>query len=239
MMSIFPKAQSKTSSRARRLNSGFTLVEALVVISIIVVLAVTLTAVVGRVRREASSAVCVSKMSQFGSTLQLYAQENSGRLPTSRTYGTLHTGQGPWYNRDDRRFQSVIGEYLGCAESTTWSTQGASMTFDASLAWPALLAQGQPGASSVLLNTSVQLLTNGTVGTGSPWAGSPTAPGGPYVGRMLHQIDEPRNQRVFVEVDQKNTNAGWKHLQPPGPIHGNYRNCLYFDWHVDRLVVKP
>ena len=51
---------------------------------------------------------------------------------------------------------------------------------------------------------------------------------------MLDQIEEPAKAQAFIEVDQKNTNAGWKSACPPGPIHGNYRNALYFDWHVGR-----
>lgn len=224
--------------RPGRTRAGFTLTEILVVIVIIAVLASVMLMVISNMRRSASSAVCVTKMRQIASTLVMYAQEHNGRLPTSASYGTLFVGQGPWYNRDDRRLQNHIGEYLGAPESNTWSTQGAQMTFDPSFAWPALLAEGKPGASSVLLNTSVKYRSGDTVSTLSPWSGTKPS-GGSYAGRMIENIVDPRSAQVFVEVDQKNTNAGWKALQPPGPIHGKYRNCLYFDWHVDRLPITP
>lgn len=233
------KIQLNRHSRSVPLRRGFTLVEVLVVISIIAVLAVIAISTTRHIRRAASSAVCVSKMSQIGSAILIYSQEHGGRLPTSAAYGAPFVGQGPWYNRDDRRFQNIIGEYLGCAESTTWSTSAKLMTYDATFAWPALLSEGQEGAPSVLLNSSVKLLVNGTSSTGSPWAGSRSAPGSAYVGRMLDQIDEPGKQAAFGEVDQKNTNAGWKNLLPPEPVHGSYRNTLFFDWHVDRVAVKP
>lgn len=35
---------------------------------------------------------------------------------------------------------------------------------------------------------------------------------------MLDRIKESAKESAFVEVDQKNTNAGWKNLLPPGPI---------------------
>lgn len=224
--------------RKARRAPGFSLTEVLVVIAIIAILASALMMVLANMRRSASSAVCVTKMRQIGSTLAMYAQEHNGRLPTSPSYGTLFVGQGPWYNRDDRRLQKHIGEYLGAEESDTWSTQGAQMTFDPSFAWPALIANCKPGASSVLLNTSVKYRSGETISTVSPWSGI-KPDGGSYTGRLLDNIMEPQNARVFIEVDQKNTNAGWKNLQPGGPIHGKYRNCLYFDWHVDRVAAKP
>lgn len=226
------------SRRARRAPSGFSLTEILVVIVIIAVLAAVSMMAISNMKRSASSAVCATKMRQIGSTLIMYAQEHNGRLPTSPSYGTLFVGQGPWYNRDNRRLQNHIGQYLGAPESTTWSTQGAQMTFDPSFAWPELLSKGKPGASSVLLNTSVKYLNAGTESNLSPWSGT-KVDGGSHVGRMIDNIVDPGRAQVFVEVDQKNTNAGWKSLQPPGPIHGKYRNTLYFDWHVERVPAKP
>ena len=167
-----------------------------------------------------------------------YCQDHNGRLPTSASYGTLFVGQGPWYNRDDRRLQSHLSEYLGASESTTWSTQGALMTFHPSFAWPELISKGKPGAASVLLNTSVRYRNGSTDSIVSPWAGSKPA-GGTYTGCVLDNIVDPRTAQVFVEVDQKNTTAGWKDLQPTGPIHGKYRNALYFDWHVARVLAQP
>lgn len=224
--------------QARRRAAGFTLTELLVVIVIIVVLASLGMMAISSTRRSASSAVCVTKMRQIGSALLIYSQENSGRLPTSSAYGTLFGGQGPWYNRDDRRLQKHIGGYLGALESTTWSTQGSQMDFNAGFSWPALIANCKRGASSVLLNSSVKYRNGGSISSVSPWSGS-KPDGGAYVGRTLDNIEEPGKSQVFIEVDQKNTNAGWKDLQPANPIHGKYRNALYFDWHVERVPVTP
>lgn len=218
--------------------AGFSLTEMLVVIVIITVLASMATMTVSSIRRSASSAICVTNMKQIASGLLIYSQEHSGRLPTSSSYGTLFGGQGPWYNRDDRRLQKHLGEYLGARESTTWSTQGAQMDYNSAFSWPALIASCKPGASSVLLNTAVTYRNGSTTSTVSPWSGTkPDA--GTYIGRTLDNIDDAGKSAVFVEVDQKNTSAGWKDLQPLNPIHGKYRNCLYFDWHVDRVPVAP
>lgn len=221
------------------MNRGLSLLEVLVVISIIAVLASIVTSLTRKVRSSASSVVCAGQMRQIGNALQLFTAENQGRLPTSPTYGAPFVGQGPWFNRDDRRLQNLIGQYLGSPESKTWSTQAAQMTYDPSFAWPALLANGQPGSSSILLSSSARIKgSNGTSTQGAPWAGSKLS-GGAYVGRLLEDIEKVGEQPAFTEVDQMNTNAGWKNLVPPVPIHGSYRNTLFFDWHVGRVDVKP
>jgi prepilin-type processing-associated H-X9-DG protein len=214
------------------------LVEVLVVIAIIAVLTIVSFSIAGKMRQSASSAVCVAKMRQIGSGIMLYTQDQGGRLPTSASYGMLFSGQGPWYNRDDRRLQSHIGEYIGAQVATGWSTQAAQMTFDSGFAWPELLRKGQNGSASVTLSSSVKLLINGVSQNGSAWVGSRPSGTGPYRGRMLAQIEEPSKAQAFIEVDQMNTNAGWKNQCPPGPIHGKYRNALYFDWHVGRVPAK-
>lgn len=219
-------------------NLGFTLVEVLVVISIIAVLAIVSLSIAGKMRKVASSAVCVTHMRQIASGIVSYTQDRNGRLPTSATYGSLFSGQGPWYNRDDRRLQSQIGEYMGAPRATGWSTQAALMSYDPSFAWPELLRRGQQGSSSVALSSSVKLLVNGVSQSGSPWSGSRPSGTGAYRGRILDHIEEPHKAQAFIEVDQMNTNAGWKNLCPPTPIHGDYRNALYFDWHIGRVPVK-
>ncbi|MEO8614673.1 MAG: type II secretion system protein [Luteolibacter sp.] len=231
--------ETRPRQNSQRPDPGFTLIEILVVITIIAVLAAGLFPVVSHLRRSASSAVCVSKMSQIGSALLIYTQDHGGRLPTSDTDNTLFTGQGPWYNRDHRRLQNHIGDYLGAPVSDTWSTQATVMTYDPSFAWPALLAEGKLGSASVVLSSSVSLLVGGVESTGFAWSGSKPSGTGSYVGRRLDEIIKTASQQVFIEVDQKNTNAGWKDATPPGPIHGSYRNALYFDWHVGRVNVKP
>jgi prepilin-type N-terminal cleavage/methylation domain-containing protein len=88
-ISIIP---SQGSARRRRMRSGFTLVETLVVITIITVLAMVAFSAAKHLHRSASSAVCVSKTSQIGSAILIDSQDRGGRLPASPIYGILHTG---------------------------------------------------------------------------------------------------------------------------------------------------
>jgi len=72
--------------RARR---GFTLVELLVVISIIALLMAVLIPTLGRARKQAEAVACKANLRQWGLMLTLYAQDNHGSLPTGWNGGTM------------------------------------------------------------------------------------------------------------------------------------------------------
>lgn len=60
---------------------GFTLVELLVVISIIAILLAMLMPALNKARDQAKTVICLSNTRQIGIALQLFAQENENRLP--------------------------------------------------------------------------------------------------------------------------------------------------------------
>jgi prepilin-type N-terminal cleavage/methylation domain-containing protein len=62
---------------------GFTLVELLVVISVVALLMALLLPALSRARKQARAVVCQSNLKQWGVVLNLYAQSNEGRLTRS------------------------------------------------------------------------------------------------------------------------------------------------------------
>ncbi len=228
-VSLPPRVRRPASVLPSRCG-GFTLIELLTVIAIIGILAAILIPVVGRVRQAASSAQCAAQMREIGRAIYLYTEDNRERLPTSPVHNSLHSRQGPWFNREERRLQFFLGRYLNSPRATTWSTNSAEMDFDPNFAWPAFLSAAPVGAPSVVLNTSVRL-RNGS--TGSPWVGPSS--GAPYLGRRFADIEDRSTQMVFIEVDQKNSTST---NGPLNPVHGSVRNALFFDWHVGKVPVN-
>ena len=66
----------------RKNESGFTLIEILVVISILVILSTFLVPQVGAIRERARQTKCLGNMRIIGLALQTYAADNNGNFPT-------------------------------------------------------------------------------------------------------------------------------------------------------------
>ncbi|GJM24626.1 MAG: hypothetical protein DHS20C16_10410 [Phycisphaerae bacterium] len=77
--------RSNNKTLARRAKHGFTLVELLVVVSIIALLISILLPSLKKAREQAKATVCLSNLRALGQGIMLYATEYDGRLP-----GPLH-----------------------------------------------------------------------------------------------------------------------------------------------------
>jgi prepilin-type N-terminal cleavage/methylation domain-containing protein len=66
-------------------SKAFTLIELLVVIAIIAGLAALLFPVLAHARAKAATATCVSNLRQLHAAFTLYALDNDGFLPPTRT----------------------------------------------------------------------------------------------------------------------------------------------------------
>jgi prepilin-type N-terminal cleavage/methylation domain-containing protein len=72
-------------------SHAFTLIELLVVIAIISLLASLLLPTLGRAKRSARSAACVSNLHQIGLALDMYVQENHDLLPSCAQLPSVNT----------------------------------------------------------------------------------------------------------------------------------------------------
>ena len=78
-----------------REQRGFTVIELLVVISIIAILTSILLPVISNVRAAARDAACLSNLHQLGSAFQVYAINNESMWPCP-----AQTGKPKWWSRD-------------------------------------------------------------------------------------------------------------------------------------------
>jgi len=83
------------STRATTKYAGFTLIEILVVIAIIVLLAAILFPVFSRAREKARATTCLSNMQQLGMAFQQYVQDAGRRYPGAGQYQEWGNG-GHW-----------------------------------------------------------------------------------------------------------------------------------------------
>ena len=93
---------NQTLRHSARMQSGFTLIEMLVVVGIISVLIAMLMPTVQTARESAKRTQCASNLRQLGYAIQSYANDNRGWIPRDATLG--HDDRPPW--------PLLLGRYL-------------------------------------------------------------------------------------------------------------------------------
>jgi len=101
-------------------NSGFTLIEMLVVIAIIVLLAALMTPMVNNALFRSRMAACMNNLRQIGHATNMYQIENNGHYPFHDAGGS---GMFPEFTRIS--YDDLLGQYdgrnLSDAEMRQWS----------------------------------------------------------------------------------------------------------------------
>jgi prepilin-type N-terminal cleavage/methylation domain-containing protein len=104
-----------------RRKSAFTLVELLVVISIIAILLAILLPAMNRARAQAAFVTCGSKLKNFHLAYMMYAQDNNNKTPASApfTTNTCDRGTGVIETKCDK-IRLIIDSYLKSKSYSLW-----------------------------------------------------------------------------------------------------------------------
>ncbi len=251
-------ATAVTTVGARATPSrGFTLVELLVVITIILTLAAMSFAVFTKTRARANNILAISNMRQIGVAISSYLADNN-HLPTF-----MDVGVSPAISTANPYTHAyVLQPYLGLTEPT--SQVAYAEIFRA----PGLKAENMGGRKNwydvtcYAMYSATHIIDSKAylpLGVMTDAEGQDVGPFGRYSGNgasspgwkaaqldaALAKYSADRGGRIAtlsmvpamleINAEYPSINGAWPWPVPKKPIHGDHINVLYFDWRVDSV----
>lgn len=214
-------------------RKGFSLIEILIGISILILLLGLLIMGIGKLRDKSHTTVCLTNLRSIGTAVQLYMNDNHGFLP-----GPYTSGQKLGYSlsrySDRYHIPRTLGHYLNLPPATQENQYASSIACPGWRANLGPLAEIDPVLKEPLSTPAYLILGNTLLIDGTranPWGYSVhgTEP------RMYQLIDDPRSQVAIWDIDSKLVSS-WKNQIPEFPVHNGKRNALFFDFHVESLL---
>jgi prepilin-type N-terminal cleavage/methylation domain-containing protein len=197
-------------------KKGFTLMELLVVISLVAILAALATSGLMRALKAGDRTKAVAQIRQIGIALMVYVADHDGNLP-----GPMKSGQGALYEPEATdQLAGALGPYLGVQEPETATVVP---TFLPPAYVKAMSQVPAEEARPYVLNISAST-TGGTI---RPW-GSAAAP----VENPMRLLAVPTSTWALVDADQLNPQVQgqpWAGKTPNKIVHGSQRLALFFD----------
>lgn len=227
-------------------HHGFTLVEILTVILIILVLAAVLVPTISKMKDRASASGCASNMRQCVVLANMFTAERNGYLPRLHVYNAQLPQFGKTPLPAEERIVNNKSANFWPDQLTTYA-EGASMFSCPKLSKPAINGPGGSQSSRCPLGIGINYASmapnNGEAqgGTGYSWTRLSSVPDPSRVVWFADaegEVRGPWNDRVAVEGTgscffRGNTNDG----QCVMPRHGGKINVAYVDGHVS--MVNP
>jgi prepilin-type N-terminal cleavage/methylation domain-containing protein/prepilin-type processing-associated H-X9-DG protein len=225
-----------------RRPAAFTLIELLVVIAIIAILATLLLPALARSKAKALQSQCTSNLKQVALAVHMFAGDNNDSLPGPTWVGLYYT-----YNQENERMLYYIATYLSLPAPSSTLQTGLVATCPASLRImrddPATPPDSLSRPVCYVVSTDVTNANNVVMTKpfgypyASPFYRATPEPNEPP--KRVSEIFSPSTSWAITDADQDNSLRGGLYfdLLPPTMVHGNVRNALFFDWHVE--AVKP
>lgn len=225
----------KHPKQLHKFNAAFTMVELLVVITIIVVLALLSFSLASRLRLKASSAISTSNLRQVGTAIATYASDNNSTLP-----GPVLSDHFPRYQNNALSGQLgwLLKEYLtsipqaDSPQPRTFYTPG--------LDYPAAKSDAKNPKSRakptyVVFAKQTDAITGATfwpMGNYNPNSSGNRTP--PMTTTQLSGR-ETRGKPWITEIDQIIRPSTASYGASKEPAHGRSRNSLMFDFSVKAI----
>ena len=248
------------AAATRRGRHGFTLVELLVVISIILTLAAMSFAVFTKMRNRADNILAISNMKQVGAAICAYQSDND-HLPTFMDVGVdpVISTMAPYTQA------SVLQPYLGLNEPTS-KIQYAEIFRAPGLKadnmggrkhWYEVTCYAMYSADHIVSNKAYLpkgVMTDADGQEVGPF-GRYNANGTPSDGWKTAQLDAAlakfsadNGGRIAtlsmvpamfeINGEYPSVKGAWPWSVPKKPLRGDHVNVLYFDWRVESVTPK-
>ena len=228
------------SPRIAGSRRGFTLLELLVVIAIILTCAGLVFPVISKIRGRADGIKCANNLKQIGAATMLYAGDNNGALPGPIWSAQMATC--PNYATANYELMYFLAPYLGpygppvppyLPASSAWY----SAIFECPSARKVILAQHRSLTDGLHFFAPSYPSPSGSAL--NPFGYPPVPPAGLIQPMRLVTLVGVQNIVALEDLDQKTPYGVGSQTVAAAPVHGSYRNKLYFDGHVQPIPIKP
>jgi len=237
----------------KRRTSGFTLIELLVVIAIIALLMSILMPALQRVKKQAKSVACLSKLKQWGLFFSMYAEDYNSRFMNGFTASPRANrwvyALGDYYKWDD--------EFTCCPNATKpWvdeygvdsGAEGSSLGVGVTMAWGYMnqghwkkQMKGSYGINGWVVDPQPGLEPHPERGTPDYFWRGPSVAGAGYVPLFL---EAQRYNGVPLQTDRPPNFSGepWNDDAQMGRFclnrHDGFAGCLLMDFSARKVGLK-